>query len=65
MTVRLLDGQKAFWERKKAEIKRRMHSSRRNHVSNSTMLQALVELWMVIDANGDVEAKIAEFEATK
>lgn len=49
-TVRLKPAQMAFWERKKKELARMKElQGNEDAISNSTMLQALVELWMTLD----------------
>ena len=51
ITTRLRGRQSAFWERKKKELKRlAVLKGNEDKVSNSTMLQGLVELWMALDA---------------
>jgi len=51
MTVRLKGRQAAFWERKKKELRRmQILSGKEDVLSNSTMVQGLVELWMTLDA---------------
>ena len=48
--VRLKPAQLAFWERKKKELARMKElQGNEKTISNSTMFQALVELWMTLD----------------
>ena len=48
--VRLKPAQAAFWERKKKELARMGElQGSESTISNSTMFQALVELWMTLD----------------
>lgn len=47
-TLRLTDGQYAFLERKKKELGR-LVGVPKDIVSNSTVLQGLIQFWMVVD----------------
>lgn len=51
--VRLKPAQAAFWERKKKELARMPElQGKESRISNSTMFQGLVELWMALDNDG-------------
>jgi len=58
MTVRLTPDLEAFWERKKAEIKRqeRMSGSEES-VSNTTVFQGLVAFWRALDIENESSYK--------
>lgn len=48
--VRLKPAQAAFWERKKKELARMVElEGKETKISNSTMFQGLVELWMAME----------------
>lgn len=50
ITVRLNPGQAAFLERKKAELARHPElKGREDAISNSTILQGLIDLWMTLE----------------
>lgn len=43
-------AQKDFWERKKAEVKQQQRlTGRESRVTNETMLQGLIDLWMKLE----------------
>ena len=50
ITVRLTAGQSAFLERKKAELARHLElKGREAEISNSTVIQGLVDFWMTLE----------------
>lgn len=49
-------GQDAFIKRKVEELKRRAPRDRRDEVSESTVIQGLINLWMAIDRDGQKNA---------
>tara|TARA_Y100000310_G_scaffold135126_1_gene133987 strand:+ start:689 stop:877 length:189 start_codon:yes stop_codon:yes gene_type:complete len=50
-------GQKDFWDRKKDEIKRQQRlAGSEEKVTNDTMLQGLIDLWMKLEEREQREA---------
>ena len=52
----ILPGQADFWNRKKAEIKRQQRlAGKEGRVTNDTMLQGLIDMWMRMEQRDQVD----------